>query len=289
MSMYSEQNKHNVIDATNNSSTSRRRQRKSVRRSGSLFADVFASIRQPGNIARLDRGWIIANHKLVSFHAAFLTSLLSIPLHVASRFDVLRQMFLSVEVVISSLLWYVAWHANIAIHEMGHYLVAVKTNNLRPEFAGPAEQKLKEGFIGRWLWYLEMFVKIPYGAFAGVHKEAGSFHPGVKTQNLAVSAAGPRASKVFAQIAFLPGIALILLGLYTKLPTAVYAGRLLFTVGVVALFDFLLSDAGKYKAFQERQKEAAARAAEVRAAEPAREMQETRPVKPAELRRSRLE
>jgi len=238
-----------------------------------------------GETASLDRGWIIANHKLVSFHAAFLTSLLSIPLHVASRFDVMRQMFLSVEVVISSLMWYAAWHSNIAIHEMGHYLTAVKTNNLRPELAGPAEEKLKQGLLTRWLWYLEMFVKIPYGAFAGVHKEAGSFHPGVKTQNLAVSAAGPRASKVFAQIAFLPGIVLILLGLYTTLPAAVYAGRLLFTVGVVALFDFLLSDAGKYKAFQERQREAAARAAEVRAAEPARETQEARSVKPAVLRR----
>ena len=234
---------------------------------------------------RLDRGWIIANHKLVSFHAAFLTSLLSISPHVASNFDVIRQMFLSVEVVISSLMWYVSWHSNIAIHEMGHYLTAVKTNNLRPELAGPAEEKLKQGLLGRWLWYLEMFAKIPYGTFKGVNKEAGSYHPSVKTQNLAVSAAGPKASKVLSQIAFLPGIILILLGLRGSFPGAVYAGRLLFTVGVVALFDFLLSDAGKYKAFRERQKEAAARAAEVRAAEPARATQEERPVKLAELRR----
>ena len=41
-----------------------------------------------------------------------------------------------------------------------------------------------------------------------------------------------------------------------------YAGRLLFTVGVVAMFDFLLADPGKYKAFREREREAAARAAE---------------------------
>jgi enolase len=246
---------------------------------------VFALIRRPSDSARLDRGWIIANHKLVSFHAAFLTSLLSIPLHVASKFDVMRQMFLSVEVVISSAIWYVAWHSNIAIHEMGHYLTAVKTNNLRPEFAAPAEQKLKQGLLGRWLWYLEMFVKIPYGAFQGVHKESGSFHPAVKTQNLAVSAAGPQASKVFSQITFLPGIFLILLGLYMKIPAAVYAGRLLFTVGVVALFDFLLSDAGKYKAFRERQREAAAKTAEVRAAEPAHDVQDARQGKPSELRR----
>jgi enolase len=237
------------------------------------------------DLPRLDRGWIIANHKLVSFHAAFLTSLVSISTHVASRFDVIRQMFLSVEVVISSFIWYAAWHTNIAIHEMGHYLTAVRTNNLRPELAGPAEQKLNQGAWGRWLWYLEMFVKIPYGAFQGVHKEAGSFHPAVKTQNLAVSAAGPQASKVLSQIAFLPGIALVLLGLYTAVPAAVYAGRFLFTIGVVALFDFLLSDAGKYKAFRQRQREAASKAAEVRLAAPVAAAQEARPVKPSELRR----
>ncbi len=239
-----------------------------------------------GNHARLDRGWIIANHKLVSFHAAFLSSLISISPHVASRFDVIREMFLSVEVLISSLMWYAAWHCNIAIHEMGHYLTAVKTNNLRPELAAPAEQKLKQGIGGRWLWYLEMFAKIPYGHFAGVNKEAGSYHPSVKTQNLAVSAAGPRASLALSRLTFVPGILLVALGLYGSVPAAVYCGRLLFTVGVVALFDFLLADAGKYQAFKQRQREAAAKAAEVRAAEPAHAAaQEGRPVKLAELRR----
>lgn len=245
---------------------------------------LFRFVPEETQMPLLDRGWIIANHKLVSFHAAFLTSLLSIPPYVGSRFNVLREMFLSGEVVISSLMWYTAWHTNIAIHEIGHYLTAAKTNNLRPELAGPAEEKLKQGVFGRWLWYLEMFVRIPYGAFQGVHKEAGSFHPSVKTQNLAVSAAGPQASKVLSQITFLPGIILILVGLYGAVPGAVYAGRLLFTVGVVALFDFLLSDAGKYKAFRARQQEAAAKAAEVRAAEPA-QAQEARAVNPSELRR----
>lgn len=243
------------------------------------------NMHRPSEMPRLDRGWIIANHKLVSFHAAFLTSLLSIPLHVASKFEVMQKMFLSVEVLISSLIWYAAWHTNIAIHEMGHYLTAVRTNNLRPELVGAAEQKLKQGRFGRWLWYLGMFVKIPYGTFQGIHKEAGSFHPSVKTQNLAVSAAGPRASKVLSQITFLPGIMLILLGLYMLLPGMVYVGRVLFTIGTVALLDFLLSDAGKYKAFQARQAEAAAKAAEVRAAEPAREAHEVRVIKPSELRR----
>jgi len=255
-------------------------------RRGPLLARFFSTfVPQPSEAPRLDRGWIIANHKLVSFHAAFLTSLLSISASVASRFDVIRQMFLSVEVVISCLMWYAAWHCNIAIHEIGHYLAAVKTNNLRPELAARAQQKMSQGALGRWLWYLEMFAEIPYGAFEGVNKEGGNYHPAVKTQNLAVSAAGPAASKVLSQFCFLPGIVLILLGLKISAPAAIYAGRLLFTIGVVALFDFLIADAGKYKAFQERQQEAAAKAAEVRAAEPGQASLEERTGKPSELRR----
>ncbi len=233
---------------------------------------------------RLDRGWIIANHKLVSFHAAFLSSLLSISPHVASRLDVIREMFFGFEVIFSAAIWYLAWHVNIALHEMGHYLAAVRTSNLRPEFAAPAQQRLEQGFAGRFAWYLEMFLKIPYGSFPGVNKEAGSFHPSVKTQNLAVSAAGPQASKVLSLLTFLPGILLVLIGMYGAVPAAVYAGRLLFTIGVVALFDFLLSDPGKYRAFLARQREAAAKAAEVRAAEPAAVAQ-GRGGKPSELRR----
>ncbi len=256
------------------------------RRSSRLFAKLTSTfVPQPSETPQLDRGWIIANHKLVSFHAAFLTSLLSISPSVTSKFDVIRQMFLSVEVVISCFMWYAAWHCNIAIHEIGHYIEAVKTNNLRPELAVGAKQKISEGAPGRWLWYLEMFVKIPYGAFEGVNKEGGNYHPAVKTQNLAVSAAGPKASKILSQLCFLPGIVLILLGLKSSVPAAVYVGRLLFTIGVVALFDFLLADAGKYKAFQDRQQEAAAKAAEVRGAEPVKLSQDERSVKPSELRR----
>jgi enolase len=241
---------------------------------------------QPRETPRLDRGWIIANHKLVSFHAAFLSSLLSISTSVASRFDVVRQMFLSAEVLISAAIWYAAWHTNIAIHEIGHYLAAVRTNNLRPELEGPAQEKLNQGGLGRWMWYLGMFAKIPYGKFQGVNKEAGSFHPSVKTQNLAVSAAGPQASLVLSQWTLPPGFILVALGLWgggSLGGYAVYAGRLLFTVGAVAMFDFLLSDPGKYKAFHAREREAAARAAEVKAAEPA--ATEGRSGKPSELRR----
>ncbi len=247
-----------------------------------VFSRIFPRVT---DTPRLDRGWIIANHKLVSFHAAFLTSLMSISPHVGSRLDVIKDMFLSVEVFISAVIWYAGWHVNIAIHEIGHYLTAVRTNNLRPELAAVAQEKLKLGLPGRMFWYLEMFVKVPYGRYAGVNKEAGSFHPSVKTQNLAVSAAGPRASMKLSALTFVPGILIALAGMQWGQPTAVYVGRLLFTVGVVALFDFLIADPGKYKAFLERQKEAAAKAAEVKAAEPATMAEAGRAVNPAELRR----
>lgn len=222
----------------------------------------------------LDRGWIIANHKLVSFHAAFLTSLVSIHEEISSRADVINEMFFSLELVISSAMWYLAWHANIAIHEMGHYLTAVRTNNLRPELAEPAQARMKQGVLRRWFWYLEMFTKIPYGAYPGVTKEAGSFHPSVKAQNIAVSAAGPRASRTLSMLTLPPGILLLVFGRYAPenviladitANVIVYIGRALFTIGIVALFDFLLADPGKYKAFRARQTEASRKAQQAEA------------------------
>ena len=240
---------------------------------------------QKSDAAQLDRGWIIANHKLVSFHAAFLTSLLSIDPTVSSRLDVIRQMFLGVELFISCAFWYLAWHINIAVHEMGHYLAAAKTNNLRPELAEAAEKMLASPTMERWKWYARMFLLIPYGRFEGVNKESGNYHPAVKTQNLAVAAAGPEYSKLLS-LATLPlGIVLTLAGMIFSVPMSVYVGRLLFTIGVVAMLDFLLADAGKYKAFRQRQQEAAAKAAEVRASEPERTADSGRPVDPSQLRR----
>lgn len=220
--------------------------------------------KRDGGWPRLDRGWTIANHKLVSFHAAFLTSLLSISQTVSSRADVVMQMFFSVEVVISAVIWYAAWHANIALHEMGHYLAALRTNNLRPELLGPAQARVSKGLLARWVFYLELFLKIPWGAIQGVTKDAGGYHPTVKAQNLAVSAAGPNASKWLAWTTVPAGVAFMTLGRVADIDAVVVAGRLLFTVGVVALFDFLLADRGKYKAFRQRQEEAARKAKAVR-------------------------
>lgn len=236
-------------------------------------------------MARLDRGWIIANHKLVSFHAAFLTSLLSID--GGTRWDILRQMFLSSEMLVSCVIWYAAWHLNIAIHEIGHYAEAVRTNNLRPDLIAAAQARMNAPFFSRLAWRAEMLLKVPYGAFPGVTREAGSFHPSVKAQNLAVSAAGPRASRDLC-LATLPlGIALMAAGLGTAQPFVVILGRLLGSIGAVALLDFLLADPGKYAEFSERQREAAASVTQVRAkagAAPVKGYQ-WRPIPPSSIKR----
>ena len=83
----------------------------------------------------LERGWVIANHKLVSFHAAFISSILSLPAtDLAARvtqgqnikYAVLDFMFSpkNIEVWISLIILYLSWHIAIAIHEMGHFLTA---------------------------------------------------------------------------------------------------------------------------------------------------------------------
>jgi len=78
-----------VLNSKNSESAQRRKWLGAIVRR--FFPPAKGPVLQAGETASLDRGWIIANHKLVSFHAAFLSSLLSISTHVASRFDVRGQ------------------------------------------------------------------------------------------------------------------------------------------------------------------------------------------------------
>ena len=228
----------------------------------------------------LEEGWVIANHKLVSFHVAFLSSLLMLsgkpPAAWAAtewgKWEVLRFMFSPFwyEVYISAAILYLSYHINIAIHELGHYLAAVRTNNLRPEYLEEANRQLKTNKFGL---YLKAIVLIPFGKFPGIKKEAGSFFPDVKAQNLAVSAAGPTISAKLS-LATLPlGIILVFVGIAPFLGNGVgwgvpviIIGRLLGAIGIVALLDRMLADSGALKGFRARQSGAAAKAAEARRA-----------------------
>ena len=210
----------------------------------------------------LEEGWVIANHKLVSFHAAFLSSLFMLTGAGWSTGRVLQFMFspvwvdmagpgagisLGYEVLLSIVIWYLSWHINIAIHELGHYVTAVKTSNLRPELMAEAEKSLNIG------GYLRGLVLIPWGKFRGVTKSAGSFFPDVKTKNVVVSAGGPLISGKLAMVLVPLGIIGIAVGFVNSYAAVIWLGRLLFTVGVVALLDRLLADSGAVHAFRNRQ------------------------------------
>jgi len=210
----------------------------------------------------LERGWVIANHKLVSFHAAFISSVLSVPADVESKFQTLRFMFVSWETFVSLLIWYLSWHIGIAIHEMGHFLTAVRLTALNKDSQEKADAVVQSG--GKFGWYVKMFLLIPWGKFYGVKKEGGNFAPDAP-YNLAVAASAPVWSGYLAMI-FLPIAAIgIGVGLAAKVDILIYIGRFFLAPGCVALLDRLLADPGKLREFRIREKiaaEQAGRAAE---------------------------
>jgi enolase len=224
----------------------------------------------------LERGWVIANHKLVSFHAAFISSVLSLPAaalataaadpDVNIKLKVLKFMFLSWETVVSVIILYLSWHIAIAIHEMGHFLTAVKLTALNQDSQDKADA-VTQGGGNKFGWYAQMFLLIPWGKFYGVKKEGGNYAPDAP-YNLAVAASAPIWSQWLATI-FLPvaavgiGGGLLIGGEFGDI--LIYIGRFFLAPGCVGLLDRLLADPGKLKEFRMREQtaaEAAARAAE---------------------------
>jgi len=210
--------------------------------------------------AYLERGWVIANHKLVSFHAAFISSVLSLPEHVQGKYETLQFMFLSWETIVSVVMLYISWHVSIAIHEMGHYLTAVKLTALNRASQESADAILAKGGGAKFMWYVRMFLTIPWGKFEGVKKEAGNYAPDAP-YNLAVAASAPRVSAYLAMVALpIAGLCLAA-GLIWQNEAAIYVGRFFLAPGVVGLLDRFLADRGKLKEFVRRERLAAEKAA----------------------------
>lgn len=227
-----------------------------------------------GAAGYLERGWVIANHKLVSFHAAFISSVLSLPaaaLAIAAadpeaniKLEVLKFMFLSWETVVSLIILYLSWHIGIAIHEMGHFLTAMKLTALNKDSQEKADA-IAQGGGGKFGWYAKMFLLIPWGKFYGVKKENGNFAPDAP-YNLAVAASAPVWSQWLATI-FLPIAGFfILMGLAVGQDWMIYIGRFFLAPGCVGLLDRLLADPGKLREFSTREKIAAEQAARAAAA-----------------------
>ena len=107
-------------------------------------------------------GWVIANHILVSFHVAFISSVLALPAAAIFKADVLRFIFLSWETLVSALFMAITFHVGIALHELGHFVAAARLNALNEKVAIDVKPKLDRPFFGRMLFLAGMILRIPF-------------------------------------------------------------------------------------------------------------------------------
>jgi enolase len=213
----------------------------------------------------LERGWVIANHKLVSFHAAFISSVMNLPPTVEGKLATLKFMFLSWETIVSAIVLYLSWHIGIAIHELGHYLTAGKLTALNKIPQEHYDAMKDKSFGAKFFWLTKAFLLIPWGRFEGVKKDEGNFAPDAP-YNLAVAASAPIWSSCMAMI-FLPvAIICLALGLSVRNEGLIYIGRFFLAPGIVGLLDRLLADRGKVREFRTREKMAAEQAGRAAAA-----------------------
>jgi len=204
----------------------------------------------------LEKGWVIANHKLVSFHAAFISSVLSVPADVDNKFKTLKFMFVSGETIISAIIVYISWHVGIALHEMGHYVTAARLTALNKDSQEAADALKTQGLMAKVLFYVKAFLTIPWGKFNGVKKDEGNFAPDAP-YNLAVAAAAPRWSGYLAMATLPVAVIGIWAGLHFDNDIATYIGRFFLAPGLVGLLDRLLANHGKLKEFTTRERIAA--------------------------------
>jgi len=205
--------------------------------------------------AYLQEGWVLANHILVSFHVAFISSVLAIPDHAVTKGAVLHFIFTSPDTLVSALFTYVVFHCGIAFHELGHFLEAARLRALNESIQEDVERRLSKPLVERLGYLARMFALAPYGRAPGIKREGLNFYPDAP-YNLAVAAAGPRASRRVALLALAPAVVLLATGLAAHLPILLYPGRLLLGLGIVTGLDFLLADPGKYRKFERRERRA---------------------------------
>ncbi len=203
---------------------------------------------------------MIANHILVSFHVAFISSVLAIPDIAAGRDAVLLFIFASPETLVSAAFTYAVFHSAIALHELGHFLEAARLRALNDSIQDSVEACLARPFIARLRYLADLFIRIPFGRATGIKREGLNYYPDAP-YNLAVAAAGPRASLRVARVALPLALILLTIGLMQDLSPALYIGRLLLGLGLVTGLDFLLADPGKYREFRHREQRASQAAA----------------------------
>jgi enolase len=210
----------------------------------------------------LQQGWVIANHILVSFHVAFISSVLALPPVASFKGEVLKFIFVSPETILSAVFMYISFHTGIALHEMGHFLAAAKLKALNDHAQQAAEIILRGNLLCRIRGLIKIFLLAPYGRAVGIKRQGLNYYPDAP-YNFAVAAAGPRMSRNVTMVTLPSALFLIFAGLIFVMPTAVYAGRISLGIGVVALLDFLLADPGKYREYRRRERRAKDKAASI--------------------------
>jgi enolase len=210
--------------------------------------------KQEGRLrSSLQEGWVIANHILVSFHVAFISSILALPAAAIFKAEVLSFIFVSWETLVSGLFMAITFHVGIALHELGHFVTAVRLNALNEKVAVKVKPQLERPFFGRMLFLAGMILRIPFGTAPGVKREGLNYYPDAP-YNLAVAAAGPRASRNVAFATLPIAGALLTVGLIGDVVAAIYAGRLFLGIGLVSFLDFRIADPGKFVEFRERER-----------------------------------
>jgi enolase/phosphoenolpyruvate synthase/pyruvate phosphate dikinase len=238
---------------------SKERDRLSIAFSSGIQNQNFLKIK---SFAFLQEGWVIANHILVSFHVAFISSVLSLPAVEILKGEVLKFIFTSPETIFSAIFMYISFHSGIALHEMGHFITAAKLNALNESSQESADRILKAGALKRFLGLIRIFLLAPYGKAIGIKKEGLNYYPDAP-YNFAVAAAGPRMSRNVALFFLPPAAILLTIGLVLDVTVAIYAGRLCLGIAIVALLDRLFADPGKYREYRERERRARDKAASV--------------------------
>ena len=210
----------------------------------------------------LQEGWVIANHILVSFHIAFISSVLALPAAAILKGEVLKFIFFSPETIISAIFMYINFHFGVALHEMGHFLTAVKLKALNDNSQAAAEIFFRGPLHQRVLGLIKVFLLAPWGKAIGIKREGLNYYPDAP-YNFAVAAAGPRMSRNIAFITLVPAALFLAGGIVFSTMIAIYAGRLCLGIGIVSLLDFLFADPGKYKEFRARERRARDKSAAV--------------------------
>jgi enolase len=225
-------------------------------------AKVSRTVTQNKRGANLHEGWVIANHILVSFHVAFISSVLALSSGDIHKTEVLRFIFASPETIVSALFLYISFHTAIALHEIGHCLKAAKLSALNEPALSQITPQLKTTGAARFFFYLQMFLLAPYGKATGIKREGLNYYPDAP-YNLAVAAAGPAMSRSVARITLPIALVLLTIGLFFDWMFFIQLSRPILGIGVVTLLDFLLADPGKYREFQKRERQASEKSATV--------------------------